>query len=72
VLTEIGEAVKRLTPELLARHPGIDWRGWAGLRDVITHQYFTIELQRIRPAIVTELPALLEAVQKELGIADLK
>ncbi len=38
-LAEIGEAVKLLPPELLARHPGVDWRGWAGLRDLVPHQY---------------------------------
>jgi uncharacterized protein with HEPN domain len=34
-LTEIGEAVKLLPPELTGRHPGVDWCGWAGLRDVV-------------------------------------
>ena len=60
VLSEIGEAVKLLPPELLARHPGVDWRGWAGLRDVVSHQYFSLELPRLRPTIIDDLPMLLQ------------
>lgn len=56
-----------MPPELLARHPGVDWRGWAGLRDMVSHQYFGLELPRLRPAMVEELPALLVAVGAELG-----
>jgi len=66
-LTEIGEAVKGLPPDLLVRHPSIDWRGWAGLRDVVAHQYFGLELPRLRPALVEELPILLAAVVAELA-----
>ena len=67
VLSEIGEAVKLLPPELLARHPEVDWRGWAGLRDVVSHQYFSLELSRLRPTILEELPLLLDAVTCELA-----
>lgn len=69
-LAEIGEAVKALPPEVLARHPGVDWRGWAGLRDMVSHQYFGLVLPRLRPAVVEELPALLAAVQAELAITN--
>ncbi len=66
VLAEIGEAVKLLPPELISRQPGVDWRGWAGLRDVVAHQYFSLELPRLRPTIVVDLPVLLRAVEDEL------
>lgn len=68
-LSEIGEAVKLLPPDLLARHPGVDWRGWAGLRDVVSHQYFSLELPRLRPTVIDELPILLVAVMRELAQA---
>lgn len=69
-LTEIGEAVKLLPPELLARHPAVDWRGWAGLRDVVSHQYFSLQHSRLRPTVKDELPVLLLAVLGELAKAD--
>ena len=65
-LAEIGEAVKLLPPELLARHPGVDRRGWAGLRDVVSRQ-FSLELSRLRPTVFDELPVLLAAIRMELG-----
>ena len=68
-LSEIGEAVKLLPPDLLARHPSVDWRGWAGLRDVVSHQYFSLELPRLRPTVMDELPILLVAVVHELAQA---
>jgi uncharacterized protein with HEPN domain len=66
-LAEIGEAVKLLPPDILAKHSEVDWRGWAGLRDMVAHQYFSIELPRLRPAIVVELPMLLKAVEHALN-----
>ena len=71
-LAEIGEAVKLLPPDLFARHPGVDWRGWARLLDVVSHQYFGLELPRLRPAVTEELPALLTAVVAELARTDEK
>lgn len=69
VLAEIGEAVKLMPPEFLARHKEVDWRGWAGLRDVVSHQYFSLELPRLRLrlTVVDELPMLLEAVTAMLA-----
>ena len=66
-LVEIGEAIKQLPPEVLAAHRSIDWRGFAGLRDVVAHQYFSVELPRLWPTVSDELPALLAAVDVELG-----
>jgi hypothetical protein len=35
----------------------------------VSHQYFSLELPRLRPTVVNELPALLAAVRAELGQA---
>ena len=69
-LTEIGEGVEGLPPDLLARHPGVDWRGWAGLRGVVSNRYFGPELHRLSPAIADELPALLAAIEAELALLE--
>ena len=43
----LGEAVKQLDKhthgELLARHPSQDWKGIMGFRDVLAHQYFSVD-----------------------------
>lgn len=42
-LSIIGEAVKRLSAAYREEHPEVPWRLWAGLRDVIVHQYDAID-----------------------------
>ncbi len=58
--------MKDLPSDVTARHPNIDWRGFAGLRDVVTHAYFGLDLPRLRPVVVEEIPALHAAVEAEL------
>jgi len=39
-LIEIGEAVKRISPDVLAAEHAIPWEDVAGMRDRLTHRYF--------------------------------
>ena len=66
-LAEIGEAIKTLPPEIALRHPAVDWRGFAGLRDVVSHAYFGLDQERLWPVIRDEVPPLLAAIEQELG-----
>jgi uncharacterized protein with HEPN domain len=43
----IGEAVKNLAPETRSLEPDIPWADIAGLRDLIAHEYFRIEIGRV-------------------------
>ncbi len=64
----IGEATKRLSPELRGRHTEIDWRRVAGLRDVLIHNYMGVDLDRvwvITQETVPELKRTVEALLKE-------
>src|SRR5689334_11095602 len=70
-MVELGEAVKAIPDEVRQHYPDVDWRGFAGLRDMIAHQYFNIDTSRLLPIIRTEVPRLLAAVEQELG-ADLE
>jgi uncharacterized protein with HEPN domain len=66
-LAEISERVGRLPSEILARHPAVDWRGWAGLRDVLPRQRAAPGFSRLHPVIVHDLPTLLAALEAELA-----
>jgi uncharacterized protein with HEPN domain len=66
-LIEIGEAVKAIPEEVRQRYPDVDWRGFAGLRDMIARRYFGIDTSRLLPIIRTEVPRLLAAVETELA-----
>jgi uncharacterized protein with HEPN domain len=52
-LVVIGEAAAQISDETRARAPEIPWAKVVGLRNLIAHQYFRIDLDVIR-AIVTE------------------
>jgi uncharacterized protein with HEPN domain len=52
---------------VIGRHPGIDWRGFAGLRDIVAHGYFTSRQDLLWPITSEEVPALLAVVEAELA-----
>jgi len=66
-LTELGEAVKALPPEVTARHPHVEWRGFAGLRDVVSQGYFGLRQDLLWPIVRDEVPQLLGAVEAEMS-----
>lgn len=42
-LEVIGEAIKKIPDEVRAKHPAIEWKKIAGLRDMLVHEYFGID-----------------------------
>lgn len=57
-LEVIGEAVKGLPPDLTGRYPEVPWREIAGLRDVLIHAYFGLELEAVWEAAHDEIPVV--------------
>jgi uncharacterized protein with HEPN domain len=69
-LEVIGEAVKRLPAELRAREPSVDWAKIGGLRDVLIHQYFGIDVDILWNIIQNKLPSLEVSVRTLRGEPD--
>lgn len=63
----IGEAVKHLAPETRESEPDIPWADVAGLRDLIAHEYFRIDIQRVLEVVARDLPPLEQAVERLIG-----
>lgn len=61
-LVIVGEAVKGLTNETRAHHPDIPWKQIAGLRDLLTHEYFRIDMAEIEKIVERDLAPLAAAV----------
>ena len=66
----IGEAIKTLPEDLMGRHPGVDWKGFARFRDILAHKYFRIEPTFLWKAISVSLPPLEAALAAELDGAE--
>ena len=62
----IGEASKHIPPEVRTQHPDIDWHKIAGLRDVVVHEYFGIDVEIIWDIVTCEVPVLLQQLNRIL------
>lgn len=62
-LIEIGEAVKAISPELLATAPEIPWSSIARMRDHLAHHYFDTDHAIVVDVVENEIPTLLRAVE---------
>jgi uncharacterized protein with HEPN domain len=63
-LLEIGEAVKAISPSLLATEPGIPWKNVAAMRDQLAHRYVDTEHAIVNGTVTDDLEPLLAAVQR--------
>ena len=55
---EIGTILYKLTKEFRDNHPEVEWRDIIGLRHVLVHDYYTIDLSMLWNVIQEELPPL--------------
>ena len=73
-LIAVGEAFKRIDEktkgELFKNYPEIEWRGVMGVRDVIAHGYFDVDVEQVFDICQHDIPELISVVERMLG--DLK
>jgi uncharacterized protein with HEPN domain len=62
----IGEAVKLLPQTVTGKYPEIPWRQIAGMRDKLTHTYFSIDYELVWKTITIVLPQFRSVIQKIL------
>lgn len=54
----LGEAVKKIPDEVRNRYPEIPWKSIAGMRDILVHEYWGIDVNVIWATIQEGLPPL--------------
>ena len=62
-LEVIGEAIKSVPAEVRDRHPSVAWQRIAGLRDILIHHYFGIDVDIVWDIVQDKLPELKAQVQ---------
>ena len=60
----IGEAVKNLPVETKINYPDIPWKEIAGMRDVLIHGYFGVDLELTWNVVEKEVQKLKESMNR--------
>ncbi|MGH3930202.1 MAG: HepT-like ribonuclease domain-containing protein [Pseudonocardiaceae bacterium] len=62
----IGEAVSHLSEDLRARYPDIPWRSIIGMRHILVHGYFEVDLDLVWQVVENELDKLKATITSAL------
>jgi len=69
-LEVIGEAVKNLSDQLKQKHPEVPWREISGMRDILIHEYFEVDLEEVWETAKNDVPEVVKKISvilQELG-----
>jgi uncharacterized protein with HEPN domain len=59
----IGEAAGRVSEETRAKSSDIRWKEIVGLRNLLIHEYFGVDLDLVLEIIQTDMPKLKDAIK---------
>ena len=59
----IGEAVKNIPQLYKDQHSEIEWKEIAGMRDILVHEYFQVNLKRVWKTIQEDIPRFKEQIK---------
>ena len=52
----VGQAIKNVPVDVWLRFPEIPWRDMAGMRDVMIHDYFGVDIETVWETIKANIP----------------
>ena len=62
-LVVIGEAARAVSPERKSQLPDIPWRQIVGLRNLLAHEYFRVNVKTVWRIVTEDVPRLIEQVE---------
>ena len=60
----IGEAVRAISADLKERNPAIPWSKIVGMRNILVHDYFGIDLEIVWNAVDTDLQSFKKEIER--------
>ena len=66
-LTVIGEAARGVPADVEARHPELPWFEMRGLRNLVVHEYFGVDVAILWQTVHDDLPGLVPLLERALG-----
>ena len=69
-IENLGEAAKQIPPDIRNQYREIQWRDVAGMRDIVSHEYFGVDAEAVWLTVIHDLEPLRKAVSQMLN--DLK
>ena len=60
----IGEAVGKLPEELKGSRPDVEWQDIKDFRNLLSHEYFGVDLEIVWKIIEDDLPVLMDALRE--------
>ena len=66
-LEVIGEAARQIPSEVRERYPEVPWRRVIGLRNVVVHEYFVVDVEIVWTVVRQSLPELKEALRRMIA-----
>ncbi len=66
----IGEAARQVSEVTRSAHAGIPWKAIIGQRNIIAHEYGSIDHQRLIETAKRDVPNLIVALEKVLATDD--
>ncbi|SRR6266508_5637936 len=62
----IGEAARQIPEDIREKHPNIQWREIAAMRNKLTHEYFGVNTEVVWRTVQEDLPVIIPALKKML------
>ena len=63
----VGEAVYRLSTEFKENHNEIPWRDVVGMRHILVHDYYTVDLEVLWNVVQEDLPPFKQLIETYLS-----
>ena len=65
-LQTLAESSQHLSEGVTASQPSVDWKGLAGFRNVLVHDYLGVDLELVYRAVEQDVPELKRACEAAL------